>query len=140
MDEGGVWLIDTSVWSRTTKPTVMAELEALTDRAGIATCGIVDLEVLFMSRNAAEHRSHRRKRGLLIQLAMPEDIWTRAIDVQALLAAMGHHRAAKLPDLLIAATAEHHQVGVLHYDKDFDLIAEVTNQPAAWIVERGSAD
>jgi predicted nucleic acid-binding protein len=31
-----------------------------------------------------------------------------------------------LPDLMIAATAELAGVAVLHYDHDFDLIAEVT--------------
>jgi hypothetical protein len=27
---------------------------------------------------------------------------------------------------------------VLHYDADFDLIAEVTGQPSEWIVPRGT--
>jgi hypothetical protein len=29
---------------------------------------------------------------------------------------------------------------VLHYDKDFDRIAEVTAQPTEWVVPPGSAD
>jgi hypothetical protein len=29
---------------------------------------------------------------------------------------------------------------VLHYDTDFDLIAEATGQRTAWIVARGSID
>jgi len=43
-----------------------------------------------------------------------------------------------IPDLLIAATAERHGATVLHNDKDYDLIAEVTGQPAEWVVPRGS--
>jgi predicted nucleic acid-binding protein len=39
------------------------------------------------------------------------------------------HRAASIPDLIVAATAEIAGLTVLHLDKDFDLIAEVTNQP-----------
>jgi len=39
------------------------------------------------------------------------------------LAERGQHRAASLPDLLIAATGELAQLTVLHHDKDFDLIA-----------------
>lgn len=27
---------------------------------------------------------------------------------------------------------------LLHYDHDFELIAEVTDQPAEWVVARGS--
>ena len=53
----------------------------------------------------------------------------RAVEVQALLADQGQHRAPSLPDLIIAATAELTGLTVLHLDKDFDLIAEVTGQP-----------
>jgi predicted nucleic acid-binding protein len=48
-------------------------------------------------------------------------------------------RGVKLPDLLVAATAERHDVTVLHYDHDFDLIADVTGQRVEWIVPRGRA-
>ncbi|MFF3375635.1 PIN domain-containing protein [Streptomyces sp. NPDC002680] len=57
---------------------------------------------------------------------------------QGLLAEKGMHREASIPDLLIAATAERHGVTVLHYDGDFEHIAEVTGQPVEWVVERGS--
>ncbi|MDR2454308.1 MAG: PIN domain nuclease [Bifidobacteriaceae bacterium] len=53
----------------------------------------------------------------------------RALEVQGLLAGRGQQRAASLPDLLIAACAECHGLAVLHVDKDFDLIAQVTGQP-----------
>ena len=53
----------------------------------------------------------------------------RAIEVQAILAERGQHRAPSIPDLLIAAVAELAQLTVLHVDKDFELIAEVTGQP-----------
>ena len=38
----------------------------------------------------------------------------------------GHHRAPSIPDLLIAATAEKLGMSVLHADKDFDLIVDLT--------------
>ncbi|WP_342706616.1 PIN domain-containing protein [Paramicrobacterium humi] len=53
----------------------------------------------------------------------------RALEVQALLVAKGHHRAPSVGDLLIAATAEAAGLTVLHVDKDFELIADVTGQP-----------
>ena len=52
-----------------------------------------------------------------------------AIDKETLLAERGQHRAPSVPDLLIAATAELADLTVLHLDKDFDLIADVTGQP-----------
>jgi hypothetical protein len=63
-----------------------------------------------------------------IEYATPA-IENRAVEVLTLLADRGHHRAPSIPDLLIAATAELTGLTVLHLDKDFDLIAELTGQP-----------
>jgi predicted nucleic acid-binding protein len=52
------------------------------------------------------------------------------------LARSGRHRVP-IPGLIIAATAEAAGLTLLHYDRDYDLIAEVTHQPAEWVVERG---
>jgi predicted nucleic acid-binding protein len=53
----------------------------------------------------------------------------RAVEVLALLADRGQHRAQSIPDLIIAATAELAGLTVLHLDKDFDVIAQITGQP-----------
>lgn len=52
----------------------------------------------------------------------------RAYEVQVLLAERGMHRAASIPDLLIAATAEKLRLTILAVDKDFELIADITGQ------------
>lgn len=52
----------------------------------------------------------------------------RALEIQRRLAERGHHRAPSIPDLLIAATAEINHHTVLHVDKDFELIADLTGQ------------
>ena len=64
----------------------------------------------------------------------------RALDVQASLAAGGKHRALSLVDALVAAVAEARGLTVLHYDGDFESVADVTGQPHQWIVARGTAD
>jgi hypothetical protein len=51
---------------------------------------------------------------------------------------LGRVRAVGLPDLLVAAVAEREHVTVLHYDANYDLIAEVTRQSVRWIVPRGA--
>jgi len=53
----------------------------------------------------------------------------RAVEVLALLADRGQHRAPSLPDLIIAATAEMAGLTVLHLDTDFEIIASITGQP-----------
>ena len=73
-------------------------------------------------------------------LAMPDEIWDRAIDVQVQALHKGDHRALSMADLLIAATAERHGATVLHYDGDFDMIAAITGQAVAWVVPAGGAD
>jgi predicted nucleic acid-binding protein len=56
-------------------------------------------------------------------------IENRAVEVLAALAQRGQHRAPSLPDILVAATAEWSGLTLLHVDKDFELIAAVTQQP-----------
>lgn len=63
-----------------------------------------------------------------VEYATPA-IEDRAVEVLTLLADRGQHRAPSIPDLLIAATAELAGLIVLHVDKDFELIAEITGQP-----------
>jgi predicted nucleic acid-binding protein len=62
----------------------------------------------------------------------------RAVAVQDALAERSQQRGAKIADLLIAAAAEAAGLVVLHYDHDFDLIAEITGQRTEWIVPAGT--
>jgi predicted nucleic acid-binding protein len=62
----------------------------------------------------------------------------RALDTHRALAATSQYRHFRLPDLIIAATAELHGATVLHYDADYDRIAAVTGQPTEWVVAKGS--
>lgn len=50
---------------------------------------------------------------------------------------MLHHRSVKIPDLLVAATAELAGLTVLHYDEDYERVGAATGQSTEWIVERG---
>jgi predicted nucleic acid-binding protein len=70
-------------------------------------------------------------------VSMDQATLDRAVRVQDALAARSQQRGAKIADLLIAAAAEAAGLVVLHYDHDFDVIAEVTHQPTEWIVPAG---
>ncbi|ORT58828.1 PIN domain nuclease [Streptomyces sp. CB03238] len=132
------YLVDKSAWARAIDPLVKATLQPLVQRGLVATCAVIDLEILFSARNAMEHSAGRSVRKGFEWLPLTDEIGARAIEVQGLLAEKGMHREASIPDLLIAATAERHGVTVLHYDGDFDHIAAITGQPTEWVVERGS--
>jgi predicted nucleic acid-binding protein len=138
---GGLYLPDTSALARRRSPHVRGRLVSLGEAGLLATCPTVDLEVLYSARSPAEYTEidDLRRTGL-IALPLSAAIGDRAREVQALLARTGRHRGAGVVDLLTAATAEAHGATVLHYDGDFDLIAEVSGQPVEWVAERGSLD
>ena len=135
------YLADTSALARLARPAVDAALSPLIEAGQVATCGMVELELLYSSRGPDDYARRRQQlRDGFESLSMPDEVWQRALQVQAELARTSAHRGAALPDLLIAATAERHGVPVLHYDHDYDLIASITGQSVRWVVFRGTAD
>jgi predicted nucleic acid-binding protein len=91
---------------------------------------VTRLEIGYSARSGPDLRAGLRQPPVS---AMPVEYLTpaiedRAVEVLTLLADRGQHRAPSIPDLIIAATAELAGLTVLHCDKDFDLIAEVTGQ------------
>jgi predicted nucleic acid-binding protein len=135
------YLADTSVLSRLHRPAVDAAVSPLVEAGVVATCGIVELELLWSARNAFEHRALRTWLADGFEpLSMPDEIWDRAVEVQASLSRRGAHRGVPLPDLLIAATAERHDVTLLHYDRDYDAVVSATGQAAQWVVTPGTPD
>ena len=108
-------------------------------RAGeVATCGIVDLEALYSASSPTVYATTAAALGAMPRAAVGEVCVARALEIQALLAERSQHRGVSLPDLLVAACAERADLILLHYDSDFDRIAEFTGQPTRWIVPRGS--
>jgi predicted nucleic acid-binding protein len=65
----------------------------------------------------------------------------RALAAQRQLARAGHHRVPPI-DLVIAALADHHGVGVLHYDRHYDVLEDKTDLrfDSVWLAEPGSLD
>ena len=135
-------LVDNSALGRLrTKPSVAARLEPLILDGLAATCTVTELEQLFSARSGDEHREWREEIALrFVRVAIDQRTLDRAVEVQGLLAEKAQHRAASIPDLVVAAAAERAELTVLHYDADFELIATVTGQPTEWVVPRGSID
>ncbi|MGH3686876.1 MAG: PIN domain nuclease [Pseudonocardiaceae bacterium] len=133
-------LVDKSAWARLAKPAVAQVVLPLLNAGRLAVCGMTELEVLYSVRSAHEHRRVRQELRGLERLATPDEVWDRAVEVHSALAERGQHRSVAIPDLIIAAVAERHEISVLHYDRDFDVIAEVTGQPVEWVVPPGTAE
>jgi predicted nucleic acid-binding protein len=125
------WLIDKSALVRL---AVGPDAQVWADRIGRGMVHITTLTLLeigYSARSAADLReaTHRPPLSLMPVEYLTPTMERRAVEVQALLADQGKHRAPGIPDLLIAAAAERAGLTVLHLDKDFDVIAEVTRQP-----------
>jgi len=133
------YLADKSALTRReTRPEVRTVLEPLLLAGRIATCGIVDLEVLFSASSPTVYVELAAGLRAMPRVPVTDESVDRALEVQGMLAARSQHRAVPLPDLLVAACAERAQLVLLHYDADFDRIADITGQPVQWIVPRGA--
>jgi hypothetical protein len=118
---------------------VAAVLAPLIEAGLVATCGVIEFELGWASRSSAELEQLRGDREVGYEwLATHDEDWRRALEVQTSLWRSGRMRAVGLPDLLIAAVAERERVTVLHYDGDYDFIAEITGQLTRWVVPGGS--
>lgn len=133
------YLLDKSALRRMHREPVREVLAPLIQGGEIATCPIIEMEVLYSARTREEYRRERANRAVAYESVSVTD-WAcrRALEVQAILAEQAKHRGASIPDLLIAACAEEHRLTVLHYDADYELIASVTGQQVEWVVPKGT--
>lgn len=125
------WLIDKSALVRLAASPDAAEWASKIERGLVRITTVTRLEVGYSARTGTELRTGLRQPPLA---SMPVEYQTpaiedRALEVLSLLADRGQHRAPSIPDMIIAATAELAGLTVLHQDKDFDIIADVTGQP-----------
>lgn len=124
------WLIDKSALVRLPSSPDAGGWAERIERGLIRITTVTRLEVGYSARSGPELRAGLRQPPLS---AMPVEYLTpaiedRAVEVLTLLADRGQHRAPFIPDLIIAATAELAGLTVLHLDKDFDVIADITGQ------------
>lgn len=125
------WLIDKSALVRLGASPDAAEWAARIERGVVRVTTVTRLEVGYSARSGADLRAGLRQPPLA---AMPVEYLTpaiedRAVEMLTLLADRGQHRGPSIPDLIIAATAELAGLTVLHVDKDFEIIADITGQP-----------
>jgi predicted nucleic acid-binding protein len=130
------WLIDKSALVRVSASPDAGEWATRIERGLVRITSITRLEVGYSARTATDLREAGSRAPLA---SMPVEYLTpavedRAMAVQETLAERGLHRAASIPDLLVAAAAEVAGLTVLHVDKDFDLIADVTGQAVERLV------
>lgn len=131
------YLADKSALARFSVPAVAARLGPLLEEGLIASCAIVDLDVLYSARSLVDYEEVLEERRSLDAAPITTEVMAAAIDLQHALARRGQHRVP-IPDLVISAAARHAGLIVLHYDADFERIAEVGGARHEWVVPAGT--
>ena len=111
-------------------------------RGQIATCEIVAFELLFSERDGEGFDRRAASLDRLVQAPVTPAVLAFAREAFRELAHRHplFHRSVTVPDLVIASAAAAADLGVLHYDADFDTLAEVLPFESRWIARRGSLD
>lgn len=125
------WLIDKSALVRLAASPDVADWAGRMRRGLVRITTVTRLQVGYSARSGPDLRAGLQRPPLS---SMPIEYLTpavedRSVEVLTLLADRGQHQAPSVPDLIIAAAAELAGLTVLHADKYFDVIAEITGQP-----------
>ena len=131
-----VYLADKSALARFPLAAVERRLRPLMEEGLIATCAIVDLEVLYSSRNLRDYEEILGERRSLDVAPITPAVTGLAIELQHELARHGQHRVP-IPDLLISAAAATAGLVVLHYDSNFVRLAAAGGARHEWVVPQG---
>jgi predicted nucleic acid-binding protein len=135
---GALHLAHKSAWEQARYDNrARRRLHDLRETRRLAVCVVSTAELLYSARNADELARIRLDLSSLTYLHLTPAAEQRLVDVMAALALHGRHRTP-IPDLMLAAIAGAHSAVVLHYDSDYERIAEVTGQPHEWIIRRGT--
>lgn len=120
-------LVDTSVWIEVFRERQPLDLEAVLDFDDVATCLPVVQEVLQGFRDEA---AFRRAREAMLSLPLVEaplaaDVFSQAVDLYRGARRSGLTVRSSV-DCLIAACAIRHDLEILHRDRDFAAIAQIS--------------
>jgi predicted nucleic acid-binding protein len=138
-----VLLLDNSAWSRIVAGALDDERAATVagwiEQRQLATCLPFLLEAGYSARSAAHHKEIVTALDAFPRIALTAVIEGRAMQTQHELAAVGHHRVAPI-DIMIAACAHDAEAGVLHYDRDYDMLLEHSSLEfqSEWLAPAGS--
>ena len=116
-------LLDHSAWARLGERHL--DVAKALERGHLWVCLPFLLEAGYSARTR-DYEDHLATLLTLPRVPIDMAIEQRAIDAQRQLASVSQHRLPPV-DLIVAAAADVNDLGVLHYDSDYDLILERTD-------------
>lgn len=138
--QGGPWVADTSAWARASMPEVSEHWKRAARAGELIGCPVVTLELLYAAPDSARVDEVTAALALLAQAPITRSVTDAAIASVRELAAKGSAGWHRVPisDALIAAAAAERGIGVLHYDRHFDRLADVLGFRSQWVAPGGS--
>jgi predicted nucleic acid-binding protein len=142
---GGPVLLDMSAWARVLldrlSPDDQTRFEAGVRAGAVLACEPFLLEALYSARDGGDYACLASRLAALPRATSGPATLRLALETQAELAQTPSvsHRV-KPVDLLLAAVAHDNALGVLHYDHDYDTIAQHSGLRvrSVWIAARGT--
>jgi predicted nucleic acid-binding protein len=136
---GQALVVDTSAWMRADHPSVIDHWNRGLRAGLLRIAPVTSLEILFTARDGTHFDSLAEKLSALRPTQLTTSIAHGAQDVMRTLAHRSHG-AHRIPivDYLVAATAQESGAAVLHYDHDYDTLAEVMGFESIWLAPPGS--
>jgi predicted nucleic acid-binding protein len=137
----GPALFDTGVWTWARDrrfPKLALWFNAQVAAGRVLVCDLVVLELIRLTPNESRAREVATRLEAFESVPMPAKLWARARALQLLLSAVGDHRRVPPVDLLIGAAAETAGVPIVHYDRDYERLAGVSDLDARWLAPDGA--
>lgn len=118
------YLGDTSAIVRISRRQADERWTAAAERGLIRICDPVLAEVLLIAPAKRYDEFEDEFLARFPWVGLPDGVWRTVAEVRRALARKSEHQGLSVADLLVVATAMHHQLTVLYDDADFDTVAK----------------
>jgi predicted nucleic acid-binding protein len=132
-------VLDTSAFSRARNPEVRAAWQEALHGDRLRLTPIARLEILLSARGGETFDALAQELSMLRAAPLTPAV-ARAAEAAMRTLAHRSSGAQRIPivDYLLAAAAQEIGAAVLHYDADYDTLAEVMEFESIWLAPRGS--
>jgi predicted nucleic acid-binding protein len=144
LDDEPAWgelalFVDTSAWMRAGHPAVIERWMRAQSAGRLRIPPVVRLEILFTARDGRRFDAMAEEMSVLASAPLARSMLRAAEDGMQAMAhrSAGAHRIP-IADYLTAAAAQETGAAVLHYDHDYDTLAEVMEFESVWLAPPGS--
>ena len=129
------WMLDTSALAQRRHPEVDERLRTAI-REGAAVCDMIVAESLIRASSPADRAARHQFFEAVEVLAVDDQVWGEVFAIAGVLAESG--RLVATGDAVIAACAVVNGLSVLHYDLDYETLADEVDLRQEWVVPPGT--